>query len=95
MNCTSINWRRHALERMFQRNISRDDVKKAMKNGKVIEVYNDDQPFPSQLIFAIINEKALHVVVAEDEYTRECFVVTAYTPSKEYFEDDFITRKIL
>ena len=93
MDCDSITWRRHALERMFTRDISRDIVKEVIAIGKIIETYNNDQPFPSQLLFAIIDKEAFHVVVAKDENTNECYVVTAYIPSKEYFEDDFITRR--
>ena len=80
---------------MFQRDISRAQVKEVLRVGNVIELYDNDQPFPSKLLFAIVDEQPLHVVVAQDTNTTECFVVTAYIPTQEYFEIDFITRKKL
>ncbi len=93
MNCHSINWRRHALERMFERDISRANVKEVLSVGNVIEVYDNDQPFPSKLLFAVVDEQPLHVVVSKDVKTQECYVVTAYIPTQEYFESDFTTRR--
>lgn len=34
---SAIEWRKHALERMFQRNITRSDVKKVLEHGEIIE----------------------------------------------------------
>ena len=93
MDCSLLHWRRHALERMFQRDISRVEVKKVLDIGEIIETYNDDQPFPSKLVFAIIDKKPLHVVVAEDSKTEECYIITAYVPTVEYFSDDFMMRR--
>ncbi len=93
MECKSINWRRHALERMLERGIHRAVVKQVISVGKVIENYDSDQPFPSKLLFAMIDDNPLHVVIAKDFATEDCYVVTAYHPTNEYFEEDFITRK--
>ncbi len=93
MECESISWRRHALERMLERDISRASVKEVIKYGQVIENYENDQPFPSMLLFAMIKEVPLHVVIAKDISTAECYVITAYSPTMEHFEEDFITRK--
>jgi hypothetical protein len=35
----SIEWRRHALERMLERDISRAEVKMTLQNGEIIENY--------------------------------------------------------
>jgi hypothetical protein len=35
---------------MFERNISDEVVEKVIKNGKIIEEYLDDKPYPSFLI---------------------------------------------
>lgn len=32
-----ISWQKHALQRMFERSISTDEVKFALKNGEIIE----------------------------------------------------------
>ena len=37
-----IKWSKHALERMQERNISRDDVKNCIMHGEIIENYPDD-----------------------------------------------------
>ena len=93
MECNSIVWRRHALERMLERGISRAAVKQVIANAQVIEVYENDQPFPSQLLYAMVENIPLHAVVAYDITAKECYVVTAYSPTLEHFEYDFITRK--
>lgn len=81
------------MERMFERGISRAQVKEVLRIGKTIEIYDNDQPFPSKLIFAEIDTVPLHVVVAKDTTTNECYIVTAYMPTKEHFESDLITRR--
>ena len=88
-----VNWRRHALERMLERGLSRASVKNVIHNGEVIEHYGADKPFPSKLLYAEIDNRPIHVVIAQDTGTNECYVVTAYIPSIEYFENDFRTRK--
>ncbi len=93
MDCRLINWRRHALERMFERNISRKEVKETLAIGKIIEVYNEDKPFPSKLILAFIDKKPIHVVVAYDNKTQECYVITAYIPTEDSFYNNFVTRR--
>ncbi|MFZ2631284.1 MAG: DUF4258 domain-containing protein [Desulfosalsimonadaceae bacterium] len=42
----NIVWRKHALIRMLERDISRNDVFKTIYNGKVIETYPDIKPYP-------------------------------------------------
>ena len=60
-----IEYRIHATKRMFQRDINEDDVEKVLKEGCVIEQYDDDFPFPSVLINGINTEvPPLHVVAA-------------------------------
>ena len=46
-----IEWQRHSLERMLERNISRATVVEAILNGELIEDYSCDKPFPSALFF--------------------------------------------
>ena len=77
---------------MQERDISRADVKNCILNGEIIEDYPNDFPYPSCLIFGYtIKEKVIHVVVGSDgEYI---YIITAYFPNKEKFEDDLKTRK--
>lgn len=40
-------YRTHAIQRMFQRGISEVAVRAVVENGRVIEEYPDDSPYPS------------------------------------------------
>jgi hypothetical protein len=44
----------HARIRMFQRNVSTDDIKSVITNGEVIEDYRNDEPCPSVLMLWFI-----------------------------------------
>ncbi len=90
---SNIEWLKHSLQRMMERNITRKEVKTAILKGSVIEVYSDDRPYPSILI-AWIEDKPLHVVVSYDEVEDMCYIITAYVPDEKYFEKDLITRRI-
>jgi hypothetical protein len=88
-----IEWRRHALERMLERGISRADVKATLLAGGCIESYPEDFPLPSLLIFGWVEMRPLHVVVAYNEVRSLASIITVYQPSPEYFENDWQTRK--
>ncbi len=87
---TQFVWRKHALERMLQRSISRDEVMHCALYGAIIESYLDDSPYPSYLVLQI-GAVPLHIVMATD--TDICYIITAYRPNFDEFEDDFKTRK--
>lgn len=89
----NIEWQRHGLERMLQRGISRQTAKKVLLSGEVIEVYQDDRPFPSALFLGWIEGEPVHVVAAFDPLSGFCFVITAYKPDSEHFESDYKTRR--
>lgn len=89
----SIVWRKHALQRIMERQIVRADVKKAITEGAVIETYTSDTPFPSLLISHVNYGSPLHVVVAVDQENSICYIITAYVPDEKYFESDFMTRR--
>ncbi len=60
-------YRLHAIERMFQRDISEKQVEEVIENGEIIESYIDDKPYPSFLTLGNVDDIALHVVYAKDE----------------------------
>ena len=62
-----IIWRRHVLSRMLERNISRDDVFNAIQDGKIIESYPQDKPYPSYLMSGFSGNKRIHVVASWDD----------------------------
>jgi len=88
-----VHWRRHALERMMERGISRKWVKSVLMKGEVIASYQDDSPFPGLLVDGRLNDEVLHVVVAFDEIESCCYIITAYRPDLEHFEGDLKTRR--
>ncbi len=89
----SILWRKHALEKMIARGISRDEVITVLENGEVIRQYFDDRPFPSALVLGFPENRPIHVVVSFDEADQQIFVITAYEPDLNIFESDFKTKK--
>lgn len=87
-----VQWHQHALERLLERGISRQDVLTAVMQGEIVEVYADDRPYPGCLLLHI-GAEPLHVVAAVDETARICHVITAYRPDRDHFEADFKTRR--
>lgn len=88
-----IEWQKHALERMAERNVLRSTVIDVLLTGERIEDYPDDTPFPSALFFKLIEQKPIHVVVAYDYISKWTFIITAYEPTIEHFETNFKTRR--
>ena len=88
-----IEWQKHALERMLEREISRDMVKQALLTGEIIEDYSDQKPYPGALFLGWVHGKPLHVVIAFDEFSGFCFIITTYEPDLEHFEEDYRTRR--
>ncbi len=64
-----------------------------VKNGKVIEQYLDDKPFPSYLISGFISEKPMHVVAAIDNKTKKAIIITVYEPDPKLWQKGFEKRK--
>lgn len=88
-----IEWHRHALERMMERGISREIVKRVLLSGEIVEEYPDDKPFPTALFLGWFKGEPFHVVTAFDSVSDYCFIVTAYEPDLDHFEPDYRTRR--
>lgn len=86
-----IKWTLHALKRIRERKISSNTVINAIIHGEAITYYHDDKPFPSYLIFNGIEDSPIHVVASTDSST--VYVITAYIPTLDDWEDDFKTRR--
>jgi hypothetical protein len=78
---------------MFSRRISETDVTTAITQGKIIESYPDDNPFPSYLVLDFVNENPIHVVYSVDESTSIYYVITTYIPDSEIWLNNFSSRK--
>ena len=88
-----VEWRQHALVRLLERNISREDVAKIVEKGDIIEQYDPSGGLPSCLIFGKVKDKAYHVVIAWNELEKMAYVVTVYTPDLKHFQEDLKTRR--
>lgn len=89
---SKIKWYKHALERMQERDISREDVKNCIMNGEILEDYPDDFPHPSCLVFGYaVDNRIIHAVVSCDN--NNIGVITVYIPNTEKFESDLKTRR--
>lgn len=86
-------FRVHALQRMFSREVSDENVRYVIQKGEVIEDYPTDTPYPSKLILGWIGSRPLHIVVAENRGQKEFIVITVYEPSLDKWETGFRRRK--
>ncbi|MDO8355361.1 MAG: DUF4258 domain-containing protein [Nitrospirota bacterium] len=86
-------FRVHAIQRMFQRRVSKEDVRLVVATGETIETYPTDKPFPSRLILGWSGLRPLHVVAADNGSAQETIIVTVYQPDIEEWESGFKRRK--
>ena len=88
----NVVWTRHCLNRINQRDILVLDVKEAIKNGKIIEYYYEDYPYPSCLIIGQNKyNKIIHVVCGMNNNV--VYMITAYYPDNEEWKEDMKTRR--
>ncbi len=84
-------YRVHALQRMVERGIREEDVARVISEGKEIESYPQDQPYPSRLLLGWVERRPIHVVAATAEH--EIIIVTVYEPDPNQWEPGFERRK--
>ena len=94
MNSDRIVFSGHALQRMFEREIHPSDVESILRNGEVIANYPDDLPYPSCLTLGFVEGRAIHAVVALEEQTGTCYVITVYPPDPELWDAEFKRRRL-
>jgi len=87
----ALRWTNHALVRLLQRGISREDVSCALKNGDIIEEYPTDYPYPSCLVLGMGGGRHLHIVCGFG--AGELWIITVYHPNPDEWLQDFRTRK--
>ena len=86
-----IKWTLHALRRLRERKIKSGEIVSCIMSGAIIEQYPDDKPLPSCLINGKSGNKAIHAVVSSD--INEMYIITAYEPNPDEWENDFSQRK--
>lgn len=93
MKDVKLIYRLHALKRMIERNITKQDIKKALNNGVIIKNYPSDMPYPSKLIMGYSGSRPLHVVYAENKEDNTYIIITVYEPSSKLWDDSFRKRE--
>ncbi|MFN0215185.1 MAG: DUF4258 domain-containing protein [Saprospiraceae bacterium] len=93
MQCENIEISRHALKKSLDRDLNLVDAIEVVQHGEIIIKYTDTKPHPCYLILGFPNDQPLHVVVAKDIVTEECWLVTLYFPDISIWNYDFKTRK--
>jgi hypothetical protein len=88
-----ILYRAHAVQRMFEREISASKVRKALEAGDVIEDYSSEMPEPSRLLIGFQGKRPFHVVTAEWPEANEIAVITVYLPDVNKWKKDYRSRK--
>ena len=93
MNNPRIFFRVHAVQRMFERNISVKKVSQVLQSGETIEDYTSEMPEPSRLILGLQGKRPFHVVTSENVETNEITIITVYIPDSEKWNKDFRSRR--
>ena len=93
MTANRLVFRIHALQRMFRRRISDEDVRHVLVTGKTIEAYPGAKPFPSRLVLGWRGPRPIHVVVADNTAQQETIVITVYEPGATEWEAGFEKRR--
>jgi hypothetical protein len=84
----------HCQKAMDMRDIYLYELIDTVEFGEVIAKYDMDKLFPSKLMLKFVNDRPLHVVVAQNPFTLLCILITAYLPDTNKWHHDFKTRKI-
>jgi hypothetical protein len=93
MNAPKLLFRIHAVQRMFERNISVKKVSQALQSGETIEDYSSEMPEPSRLILGFEGKHPFHVVTSENSETNQITIITAYVPDRNKWDKDFKSRR--
>jgi hypothetical protein len=86
-------FRVHAVERMFERNVSVKKVSRAIQSGELIEDYSSEMPAPSHLVLGYQGNRPFHVVTSENMEMNETTIITVYIPDPQKWTRDFRSRR--
>ncbi len=93
MKCKKLIFSGHAVQRMFERGISPDQVRALVEQGETIAEYPDDLPYPSQLILGFIGNRPIHLILGYNELDQAGIVITVYEPRLGIWQDDFKKKR--
>jgi hypothetical protein len=86
-------FRVHAVQRMFEREVSVKQVLGAIQTGETIEDYSSELPEPSRLILGFQGRRPFHVVISENPEAGETTVITVYIPDQDKWKKDSRSRR--
>jgi hypothetical protein len=87
-----ILYRVHAVQRMFEREISPTKVRRALEAEDMIEDYSHEMPEPSRLLIGFQGKRPFHVVTSET--SEVVTVITVYLPDASKWKKGFRNRKV-
>ncbi|HEU0291162.1 MAG TPA: DUF4258 domain-containing protein [Anaerolineales bacterium] len=93
MNNPKILFRVHAVQRMFERDVSVRKVLGAIKTGETIEDYSSEMPEPSRLTRGFQGKRPFHVVSSENPQTNVITIITVYIPDPDKWTKDSRKRR--
>lgn len=93
MLSSRIIFRIHAIQRMFERRISEENVRRVLQHGEMIEDYSDEMTYPGGLMLGKHGKRPLHVVAAENTTDNESIVITVYEPDPAQWKSGSKDRK--
>ena len=93
MSNPKILFRVHAVQRMFERNISAKKVSQALQAGETIEDYSTEMPEPSRLILGFQGKRPFHVVASDSQENNITTIITVYIPDPDKWNRDFRSRR--
>jgi len=93
VNQPSVIYRIHAVQRMFERNVSTQNVARALESGETIEDYSAEMPEPSRLILGFQGKHPFHMVTSENPEANETTIITVYIPDSAKWDRAFKSRR--
>ena len=93
MNNPRILFRVHAVQRMFERNVSAKKVSQALQSGQTIEDYSVETTEPSRLILGFQGKRPFHVVASENQENNITTIITVYIPDANKWNKNFKSRR--
>ena len=93
MTNSKLLFRVHAVQRMFERNISLKKVSQALQSGETIEDYSSEMPEPSRLILGFQGKRPFHIVTSANPEGKEITIITVYIPDPDKWNRDFKSRR--
>ena len=93
MDKPRVTYRVHAIQRMFERNVSTQNVARALASGETIEDYSAEMPEPSRLILGFQGKHPFHIVTSENPESNETTIITVYVPDSAKWDRAFKSRR--